>query len=280
MRIPDLKIHKKKHLFYLLGTDESTIQKLIQNVKPFYEKIEINKVALSLQDDGTLVEKIKKRTVYSPNKLLKHIQHRILKKMLRKCVFPVQVMGGLPRRDNVQNAKMHQGLKYHLVTDIRNFFPSVSHEKIYGIYLELGCSHDVSHILTPLTTFQGKLPQGAPTSCDLANLFFLPYDLKLIEYCSSNSIVYSRFVDDLAFSSTASLEPHVQNLLEIISSSGLRIHYGKTHVKVGPVDITGATVHNNELRITKSFEAKLRQEEQSDDSRRGRENYKQRVENA
>ena len=60
----------------------------------------------------------------------------------------------------------------------------------------------LSHeLLTHLTTNNYALPQGTPTSTAIANIVFLPIDNKLIDYCIQKKLTYTRYVDDLVFSS-------------------------------------------------------------------------------
>jgi len=52
-----------------------------------------------------------------------------------------------------------------------------------------------------LCTFEGYTAQGFPTSPMLANIVMRGFDRSMSEYSLSNDIVYTRYADDLAFSS-------------------------------------------------------------------------------
>ena len=56
-------------------------------------------------------------------------------------------------------------------------------------------------ILTSLCTLQGRLPQGAVTSPALSNICFAAMDQKISDLCDSMRVTYTRYADDLTFSS-------------------------------------------------------------------------------
>src|SRR5690606_32967363 len=95
-----------------------------------------------------------------------------------------------------------------------------------------------------LTTWKYELPQGTPTSSHLANLVFLETDFRLIELCNQNNIVYTRYVDDLTFSSSICFKHLLNDILYIVISGGFKISYRKTKYE-GFQNITGIDVFNN-----------------------------------
>jgi RNA-directed DNA polymerase len=191
--------------------------------------------------------------------------------------LPENIHGGIKGKDNITNTKLHKGKKYHLVTDISDFFPSISNREVFRMLKDYGFSNDVAHILTKLTTYLGKVPQGAPTSTGIANLVFSKVDKILIDFCEQNHIIYSRFVDDLSFSSDKDFKPLVNQIISIITSFGFKINRRKTHYKVGPVDITGINVRNNCLRPTKELLLRHRHKKSSPSSKEGRNRYIKRI---
>jgi RNA-directed DNA polymerase len=87
-------------------------------------------------------------------------------------------------------------LKY----DIRDFFGSVTRERVYRTYRRVGYSPQIAQLLTVLTTLDGVLPQGAPTSPDLANHTAYHLDVRLAHFATRNILTYTRYADDLTFS--------------------------------------------------------------------------------
>lgn len=112
----------------------------------------------------------KTRHLFDPDKLLREVSAGI-KDLLREVPVPSVVIGGRPGSTLKRFAAPHVGKPCLLKLDIRNFYPSVSHTRIYRLFTdELGCSPDVARVLTRLTSAEGQLPQGFKTSTDIGNL--------------------------------------------------------------------------------------------------------------
>ena len=84
--------------------------------------------------------------------------------------------------------------------DIEEFFPSIKYDQVHHIFEEKYDSAN-SQYLTQLCTLDGYLPQGAVTSPFISNVAFKPVDDLITEISSEDSIIYSRYADDLVFSS-------------------------------------------------------------------------------
>ncbi|MGJ7572944.1 reverse transcriptase family protein [Variovorax sp. RB2P76] len=151
------------------------------------------------------------REVFSAKPRLKLIQRRIKEAILGRVVFPEYLTGSVKGRDYITNAQLHVGSRILICEDVSKFFPSVSAQKVWDIWRHFfGFAEDVAHLLTKLTTKGGGLPQGASTSSYLANLV-LWRDEPLIEAkLRAHGIRYSRYVDDMAMSSTLYLTPSIQ----------------------------------------------------------------------
>jgi hypothetical protein len=80
---------------------------------------------------------------------LKRIQDRIKTEIFSNVLFPPYLTGSLKGHDYVTNAELHVNKKVVICEDIQNFFPSVSHELVYDVWLRcLNFSPDVAAILT------------------------------------------------------------------------------------------------------------------------------------
>lgn len=145
---------------------------------------------------------IKIRRIDNPRDELKSIQKRIYEKLLRPLELPNYIYGGVAGKQTLDNARLHLGAKVLIRVDIARFFPSVTNVQVYRVWrVLLGCSTVISGLLTQLTTFERRLPQGAPTSTLLANLVLFMADGPIKAECERLGIRYSSWVDDLAFSS-------------------------------------------------------------------------------
>lgn len=271
-------IKKPSRLEYELKRKLDRIMYLSENAEHYYyEKIEEKK-----NKDGTSRIKngeIQYRVLNPAKDELKQVQYLIQKRILSKIHFPNHIQGGVKKRDNITNAKLHQGKKFHFCTDIENFFPSINNTMVYTMFMQLSFSPDVSRILTKLTTYKGYLPQGTHTSPYIANLVFLPIDAEINKYCLGNSIRYTRFIDDLSFSSPTDFKSNSLELIKIIKNGEFKHNNKKTHYKIGPTFITGVLAKNNLLKARDDQIAKLESDALDHDQKKGLFQYIQRVEN-
>lgn len=104
-------------------------------------------------------------------------------------------------------------------------------------------------------------------------------DFEILKLCKKNKIIYSRFVDDLVFSSQSCFKSKQHEILRIILRSGFKISDRKTFYKIGPVEITGILVKHNKLDITTKLEEKLNSP-LNPKSKKGLENYVVRIKKA
>lgn len=72
--------------------------------------------------------------------------------------------------------------------------------------MRLTYTSDVAQALAQLCTHNGILPQGAPSSPALANIIFNPIDQQILNSISTKDITYTRYADDLIFSSSHEID--------------------------------------------------------------------------
>lgn len=211
---------------------------------------------------------------FSPSKrCLRDLHNRMQTRIFKKIALPPHVQGCVKDRGNITNAKLHQGNLYKFHTDLKSYFDFVSNKKVYDALRRLGFSQKVSHLLTRLTTYKGHLPQGPPTSPFLANIAGLEMDEAILALCKEHGITYSRYVDDLCFSSQNDFKAVVPMIIEIIEAHVFFIGYKKTKYKIGRLEITGADVGQNLLRPTKKQLAKYSDPQTQDYTRKGLDIY-------
>lgn len=236
------KRNELKKFCSLVGFNTIDVQNIVQNLdKYYYEKIETkvdkNTGEPKKYKDGTIKQRVLRPSV----KELKILQRRIKNKILAPIPLPPNVHGGVKGHSNITNARPHKGNKFQFTTDLLDFYPSISTKRVYETLVRLGFSSHMSSWITKLTTWKHELPQGTPTSTHIANLVLLETDIKLIELCNNHNITYTRYVDDLTFSSQQDFRPLINEFLDIITSTGLKLSYRKTKYK-GNQTITGINV--------------------------------------
>lgn len=207
--------------------------------------------------DGT------KRRIDVPSFALKVTQRWILKEILEKIYVSNRAMAFVPKKNGLkENAECHKKNIFLLEMDIKNFFHSIREDRIFRLFYDMGYSEKVSAILTNLCTYNGSLPQGAVTSPYLANLICYQLDVRLNGFCSKRDIEYSRYADDLTFSSNnrTTLNSIRYTLIYIIKSEGFRINSKKTRFMSNDVKktITGITVNDESIHADRKLKRKLR----------------------
>jgi RNA-directed DNA polymerase len=155
----------------------------------------------------------------------------------------------------------HAGATWMIKTDLHNYFPSVSESDVFRVFRKLGYSRlvafELARICTwtrpsgtnaarePETTDTGilpyprsaaaALPQGAPTSGALANAATWRLDVSLSEFAARNNLVYTRYSDDMAFSSAKPFDrgtaaAQIGEITRIVTSLGFDLHERKTKI--------------------------------------------------
>ncbi len=184
------------------------------------------------------------RTISSPRRDLKEVQRAIAKELSTQYKVPDCTHGFIEGKSVTSNASMHTRKKFILNIDLLDFFPSISSSRIRGFFSKtLDFPADMADILTNLVCDNGSLPQGAPTSPVLSNLICHPMDKALIAFASRNRITYTRYADDLVFSSTSryksrllynqetsGLDAVAQDIKSIIAKNGFKINVAKIHI--------------------------------------------------
>lgn len=155
------------------------------------------------------------------------------------------------------NAKQHQGKKFKFITDLANFFPSITNKMVYDMFIAYHFSPDVASLLTKLTTYKGHVPQGAPTSTYIANLVFTKTGNELAQLAKEYNITFTSFVDDLTFSSCCDFHFLVPTIIDIITRNGFIISHQKTFYQSHSPSITGVICHNNRLSVPIYFMKEL-----------------------
>ncbi len=240
------KAYEFKKLCHLLGFNRTEMAHLLSTIDINYKEWSEDKLDKEgnpkTYKDGT----VKKRTFRNPSTFLKIVQKRIKKNVLDQIKFPDCVHGGVKGRSNITNAKKHQGRKYIFETDLQEFYPNISMRRVYDAFLRLGYSTHISHWLTTLTTRKNELPQGSPTSTAIANLVFMQTDFTLLNICKQHDITYTRYVDDLTFSSQADFGKVIQEILEAVIEGGFKLSRRKTKYE-SHQSVTGIPVFLNKI---------------------------------
>jgi len=265
----DIKIIKK--FSDITRTQEEYINTLWNNE---YLVVQYNKdISKYSEDEARLIihtYSVKKRSnpnetrdIYFPySQKLKTIFKITSKWLVNLYTPPKSVHGFLKNRGIRTNAKPHLECNFILKLDLCNFYEQVTTLSISKSLIDLGVESDLAALVSKVCTVDGKLVQGFSTSPVISNIVTRNLDILLEEYCGSKNIIYTRYADDMSFS-TKDSKIDSKEIENIIESYGFEINKNKTSIlKRGFYQsVTGLTVFDSEMpRIPKRIKRKLRLE--------------------
>jgi retron-type reverse transcriptase len=151
----------------------------------------------------------KMRTISAPEERLKSLQKN-LANILYECQAEIEQKRGRGAsygfcrgRSIFENAKVHQRKTWVFNTDILDFFPSINFGRVRGYFIrnnDFQLDPRAATVLAQIACWNNALPQGAPTSPIISNMICGSIDYRLSRLASRNKCSYSRYADDLTFS--------------------------------------------------------------------------------
>lgn len=214
-----------------------------------------------------------RRTIYAPNEQLKFVQQQLLIALEQ---YPIhrQAFGFMKGKDFVSNAALHVGKKYIFTFDLENFFPSIKRKTVKSYFhSQLRIVNYTAEILTELICHpDGFLPQGAPTSPVMTNLILYHFDQKMEGLAKKYHCTYSRYADDLTFSTNEDQFPTAiakqisdsrwevnPSIVDFLKVYGLKVHPQKIHMQQPNMKkvVTGVVV-NEKLNVNRSYIKQVR----------------------
>lgn len=249
------------------------------------------------------------RNIAAPKSILKNAQRKILEEILSKILVSEHAHGFLKGKSVVSGAKVHMlnkdeiegsnrtsfGMdKEHMINkdgttqllinmDLEDFFPTITFERVRGMFKAFGYSGYISSLLAMLCTYcermevevKGEikyvktsnriLPQGSPASPMITNIICGKLDKRLSGLASRYNCTYTRYADDMSFSfKEESIDLNLGKFMglvsKIVSEEGLNINKKKTRFlrKNNRQCITGIVVNNDEIGVPKKWIKTLR----------------------
>jgi RNA-directed DNA polymerase len=207
------------------------------------------------------------RTISAPDARLKLLQKKV-SNLLNDCLTEIEggfsspAHGFKPNRSIFTNAAHHRGRRYVLNLDLEDFFPSIHFGRISGYFEKskhFGLDQKVARNLANIICHNSALPQGAPSSPVVSNLLARMLDVHLARLAKRNRLTYTRYADDLTFSTNLKVFPESvakqtadhewelgEDLIAAIKSSGFRINDKKTRMlyRTSRQEVTGLVVND------------------------------------
>lgn len=239
----------------------------IKNLTYILYKTDINSLYTSFEipkkNGGT-------RKIYAPNNDLKNIQKKLelalseyQKYILNKHNINSTISHAFEKGKSIlTNAQTHRNKRFVLNIDLKDFFESFHFGRVKGFfeknkYFQL--PSEIAIIIAQLACYNGHLPQGAPSSPVITNLICNNMDMKLLYISKKFKLNYTRYADDLTFSTNNKnflnqYEKFCIELNKIIEKSGFKINDNKTRLQYrdSKQEVTGLIV-NKKVNIDRNY---------------------------
>ncbi len=208
------------------------------------------------------------RQISAPMPRLKRAQEWILANILEKVELHRAAHGFRRGRSIVTNATPHVGADVVINVDVRDFFPTVTYQRVRGVFRSLGYSEQIATILGLICSepdvdtleidnrtyyvsrSERYLPQGAPSSPAITNIICRGLDARLARTAEQLGFTYTRYADDITFSGSGDALDNIGRALRridfIVAAEGFQLHPDKTRVlrKARRQEVTGLVVND------------------------------------
>jgi RNA-directed DNA polymerase len=225
------------------------------------------------------------RKIDAPSAALMLLQRR-LSDLLQDCVEEInkahnrrdQLAHGFKRhRSIITNATKHRRRKYVLNIDLQDFFGTINFGRVRGFFIKdrnFALHQDAATVLAQIACYSNSLPQGSPCSPVISNLIGNMLDLHLGKLAFQTGCTYSRYADDITFSTNKpEFPPSVAKLIQgeshkwelgkelqqIVTRAGFTINPQKTRMQYrnSRQDVTGLVV-NSKVNIRSDYRRTVR----------------------
>lgn len=224
------------------------------------------------------------RTIKAPNPKLKRLQSH-LAQVLYLCLDEIEksrdvkpVSYGFRKNGTtLANAKNHKNRRYVLNLDLEDFFPTFNFGRVRGFFLKdksFELNEEVATTIAQIACDGKALPQGSPCSPVISELIGQIIDLRLLRFAKKHKVRYSRYADDITFSTNQKHFPEAlakqatkglssweigKPLVEKIENSGFKINKKKTRMHCrGSRQMVNGLVVNIKVNIRSEYYRKAR----------------------
>ena len=210
-----------------------------------------------------------KREISAPTHILKSLQTYMNRILQAFYEAPEYVTGFVPSKSIVDNAERHLGMRYIFNSDLKDFFPSIPQARVWGALQTrpFSFSKEIASAIAGLCCIEaqnekGKLvhviPQGSPCSPTLTNIVCHNLDWKLNGLAKRFHLKYSRYADDITFSSDHFVYQEDSEFLKefrrIVEEQHFKLNEKKTRIqKRGErQEVTGLVV-SDRANVTREY---------------------------
>ncbi|MCX7759247.1 MAG: reverse transcriptase family protein [bacterium] len=232
-------ISEKSYFFgQVLKFDEKQVKEIVSHKQDCYSEFEIYK-------------KNGKRTIYAIKKQsgLYNIQNKLKDNLFAKISLPVAVKGFVCGESYNTYLVEHVKKTSYLRADIKEFFNSITSEQIRVMLKEFINIGDIVDIIIDIVTLDDSLPQGAVTSPCISNAIFKRIDQRITKYCQEFDVTYTRYADDMLFSSNKvnfTNDSFFYSMIKkILKENGFECNYNKKKTENGKICLGGFVIRDD-----------------------------------
>lgn len=242
-------IFDRNHFVLLLGTTKKFLGITLFFADKLYKLVKIPKKSGDY------------RQISIPTRNLKYIQKWILDNILNNMKVSEHSKGFVKKCSIVDNAKQHVNNECVITLDIKDFFPSITYNQVFHIFKYYGYTNELSYTFAKICTYNGGLPQGAPSSPYISNIICLKLDKRLSQLSNRIEANYTRYADDITISGSSDIKKCLPLIVKIIREEGFEINENKLRIQYSSERqiVTGLIV-NEKLSVPQKKKRYLRQQ--------------------
>lgn len=142
------------------------------------------------------------RKISAPATHLKSIQAALAQKLEEIYTPQNPAHGFIKTKSIITNADQHIARRYVLNVDLKNFFGTINFGRVRGMFMAhpYNIPGKVATVLAQICCHDNELPQGAPTSPIISNMICSRLDSDLRRLAQKHGCRYTRYADDITFS--------------------------------------------------------------------------------
>ena len=227
-------------------------------------------IAFEVTNEYKLIN-LKKRAVYAPSAKLKQVHRFLNSTILEYADFNKDVVFSYRKGFSTRNAvEKHANNSFFFQTDISNFYGNIHQENVIHslseqlTHIPISDIEDYLEKIIKLVVVDNHIPAGFSTSPLLSNICLFHFDNALLNYCQDNSLIYTRYSDDLIISGksedfTSKISPVIEGLLKEKINSVISLNTAKTkiHKKGHNFKLLGFSILPNGIVTIPSADKKL-----------------------
>ncbi|NPV54138.1 MAG: RNA-directed DNA polymerase [Firmicutes bacterium] len=231
-----------------LDIDENLIKTIARTSNKYYRVFSISK-----KFGGV-------RSIYHPSPILKVFQYWLVQNLISHLPVSEHATAYGLGCSIKRNAQLHAAAKHIVRMDVKNFFPSIRFQLLadrinaFRDTIPGGASltEEDLQLINGICFVRGRLVIGSVCAPAISNAVMYPFDCEVSQQARALHLTYSRYADDIVFSSNEWIHPSiVEDIDGRLGKFGMKLNREKT-IFMGGSDrkmVTGILLNTGRLSI-------------------------------